>query len=224
MLSDIDNILFPNSCEVISLASQQFVYPIMKNGSSSFYYQMQQGLKPEWKILQKHELKTVKQPLIVFLRNPRERFISGVNTYIQHLERDNLNLDRRTVMWFVDNYLFLNRHYCPQFFWLINLARYMGTSVQLDLQPMSAVSQYANLNFDADVKAPTQEFLKDIEQFNWKKLELYLYLDQIIVDMVGQTVTFDRILEKIRQVPVLDDLIISKTINIASLLNGMSKT
>ena len=35
MLSRLDEIIYPNRCEVIQLASQRFFYPIYKNGSSS---------------------------------------------------------------------------------------------------------------------------------------------------------------------------------------------
>jgi hypothetical protein len=220
MLSDIDNILFPNSCEVISLASQHFVYPIMKNGSSSFYYQMQQGLKPEWKILRNQEVKCIEAPLIVFLRNPKKRFISGVNTYLQHLDRDGLKLDRNTVLWFIDNYLFLNRHYYPQFFWLVNLANHAGVDVRLDLKSMSDISVYTDLNFRADVTPPTMEFLKSIEHFNWSKLELYFYLDQLLVDMVGQCLTFQEILIALNQDATIKNLVLDPSLKINNVLSS----
>ena len=35
MLSRIDEFIFPDRCEGNSITSQQFVYPIFKNGSSS---------------------------------------------------------------------------------------------------------------------------------------------------------------------------------------------
>lgn len=221
MLSDIDNILFPNSCEVIQLASQQFVYPIMKNGSSSFYYQIQQGLRPDWKILRKQEVSCVEQPFIVFLRNPKKRFISGVNTYLQHLDRDGLNLDRNTVLWFINNYLFLNRHYCPQFFWLVSLANHTSVDVRLDLKTMSNIIEYTDLDFHADVKPPTTEFLQSIEHFNWKKLELYFYLDQLVVNMVGQCLTFREILLSLYQDATIKNLLLDPSIKINNVLSSI---
>lgn len=217
MLSDIDNILFPKSCEVIQLASQQFVFPIMKNGSSSFYWQIQNGSRLDWKILNELEIKNIKVPVMVFLRNPKQRFISGVNTYLQHLKRDYAELDTKTILWFVDNYLFLNRHYCPQFFWLMQLSK--QADLLLDLQPMDAITQYTNLDFHAEVDAPTEEFLKIIDSFNWKKLELYFYLDQVLLDNIGQTMSFAQILNKIRSIPQLNDLIITPTITLSNVLS-----
>ena len=218
MLSDIDNILFPESCEVIQLASQQFVFPIMKNGSSSFYWQLQNGSRPDWKILNKFDIQNIKVPVMVFLRNPKQRFISGVNTYLQHLHRDyHHELDTKTILWFVDNYLFLNRHYCPQFFWLLHLANH--ADLLLDLRPMSDIDQYANLNDRAAITPPSDEFLKILDDFNWKKLELYFYLDQILLDNIGKITTFSQLLTEIRKAPQLNDLILNRTIKLFNVLS-----
>jgi hypothetical protein len=121
MFSHLDDIIFPDSCEVIQVASQQFVYPIFKNGSSSLINSIDEK---DWHIIDINCISSISSPITVFLRNPRDRFISGVNTYVQHMIKTNPNLDSQTILFFVDQYYFLNRHFCPQFFWLINLARY----------------------------------------------------------------------------------------------------
>lgn len=219
MLSNIDIILFPERCEIIHLGdSQRCVYPIMKNGSSSFYMQIQYGMKPDWQILTQHDKDKITFPLITFIRNPRARFISGVNTYLQHLQRDYPHLDYKTILWFVDHYLFLNQHYCPQFFWLVNLARYFGKDVALDLRSMDDIQALAAINDDALVKPPTREFLNDIKEFDWKKLEVYFFLDQILVDLIGQTVTFEDILCKVKQQPILNELVLTPTFNLTDVL------
>ena len=105
MFSKIDDIIFPNSCEVIQLSSQQFVFPIMKNGSSSFFMQIQKRIRTDWKVIVNDDIKKINYPITIFLRSPRERFISGVNTYLQHLERDYPGLDRKTILWFVNNFI-----------------------------------------------------------------------------------------------------------------------
>lgn len=211
MFSEVDNIIFPNRCEVIQLASHLFVYPIMKNGSSSFYIQIQHGLQKEWKIIKNQEIKSIAAPIITFIREPKNRFISGVNTYLYHLHRDNLNLDTQTILWFVNQYLFLDRHYCPQFFWLINLSRYCNADTLIEIQSMDSVNQYASINFDADVPKASEEFYKLIEKFNWNKLELYFYLDQILYDLIGQSLTYQQILDKIKNRPELYDLVFNQT-------------
>jgi len=222
MFSKIDNIIFPNSCEVIQLASQQFVFPIMKNGSSSFLGQIQKQIRTDWKIIVDEDIKKIDSPIIVFLRSPRERFISGVNTYLQHLERDYPGLDQKTILWFVDNYIFLNRHYCPQFFWLINFSRFINPKVKLVLKPMSEITEFVNTHQHADITPPTLQFLRDIEEFNWSQLDLYFYLDQLLVDRIGQSLTYNELIKDIQtNHRELFDLIFKPTFDI---VNALPKT
>lgn len=211
MFSELDNIIFPDCCEVIQLASQQFVYPIMKNGSSSFYLQITQGNLQNWKVIRNSNISNISAPLITFIREPKERFISGVNTYVHHLKRDTPHLDNETILWFVDNYLFLNRHYCPQFFWLVNLSRYCNPNTVLSLRSMSSVGGFAGIDFSAEVPPPTAEFVQRINQFNWKPLELYFYLDQILYDLIGQDLTYQEILSEVKKHRDLYKLVFEKT-------------
>jgi len=200
MFSEIDDTIFPDSCEVIYLSSSQhYVFPIMKNGSSSFFVQIQSGQRPDWQIITNKQITQIRQPITVFIREPKERFISGVNTYLQHIDRDYPGLDHKTILWFVDNYLFLNRHYCPQFFWLLNLNRYLHPTAKLKFSSMSDIDSLTNLNFRADIVPPTAELLQKIENFNWKKLDLYFYLDQLLLDRVGQEFTFDELISDIQK-------------------------
>lgn len=225
MLSEIDVELFPDRCEVIQIeASQRFVFPIMKNGSSSFYMPIQIGLSTEFRILEADKLIGVQrqQPFITFLRNPKDRFISGVNTYVQHVIRDNSNLDVSTIMWFVKNYLFLNRHYCPQFFWLVNLAKILGPDVKFELKTMDEVSAYTKYHSKADVLPPSEIFVEKIKTFDWEKLELYFYLDQTLLELAGQVVTFREIVDRINSIEILRECILTKSLRIANILNELS--
>jgi hypothetical protein len=220
MFNEIDKTIFPERCEVIYLdSSQQYVFPIMKNGSSSFFVQIQKGYRTDWEIITDNDITQIRQPITVFLRPPKERFISGVNTYLQHLDRDYPGLDHKTVLWFVDNYLFLNRHYCPQFFWLVNLNRYLHPTTQLRLCSMSDIDELANMNYRAEVEPPSSEFLESIKDFNWNKLDLYFYLDQVLIDHIGQTVTFSELIKNLRiKHSNLYDLIFKKTQHIIDAL------
>jgi len=199
MFSEIDNTIFPDRCAVIYLGSaQRYIFPIMKNGSSSFFVQIQKGYPADWKIVTNNDITQIRQPITVFLRPPKERFISGVNTYLQHLERDCPGLDRKTILWFVDNYLFLNRHYCPQFYWLLNLNKYLHPDTLLKLCPMSDIDELANMNYHAEVEPPSSEFLQNIKDFNWSKLDLYFYLDQLLLDRIGQQLTYHELMSDIQ--------------------------
>jgi hypothetical protein len=195
MFSEIDKTIFPNNCEVLEIIpSQLYVYPIFKNGSSSLVESIPDF---DWKIINQDNIHLIQHPITVFLRDPKERFISGVNTFLQHCHRDYQNLDTRTILFFVEKYLFLNRHYAPQFFWLMNLARY--TSMPLNFCDITDISKLTPVHSRAEIKPPTQEFLTNIKDFPWKKLEVYFLLDQLLIERIGQQLTFLELVDDIKQ-------------------------
>lgn len=215
MFCEIDSILFPHSCEVLEIVpSQLYVFPIFKCGHSSLHTSAR---RDGWRTLANEEIANINATITVFLRDPRSRFVSGVNTYLQHIKRDYPDLDERTVLWFVDNYLFLNRHYCPQFFWLLNLAKFAGSNVKLKLEHQSNLHTVTKFHSDARVKKPSTDFLQQIEKFDWKKLELYFYLDQLLIDRVGQEVSVAELVNIVKtQHPELYQLIFERTLNLVN--------
>jgi hypothetical protein len=217
VFSEVDNIIFPDSCEVIQTASQHFVYPIFKCGRSSLHQSMEYK---GWKFLSEDEIKQITTPITVFLRNPRERFLSGVNTYLQHLSAEGNDLEQHTVLYFVNKYLFLNRHYAPQFFWLLHLAKFVGIDAQVTLCDVTEISQLTSRHSHAEVEPLTDELKEKIESFDWSKLELYFYLDQILLDHIGQTITIGQLIKHARiNHSNLYELVFQNTLNIANVLS-----
>lgn len=215
MFSGIDKTIFPDSCEVIQTSSQQFLYPIFKNGRSTL-----KKTVARYKWLYVNNLEEIDSPVTVFLRNPKERFISGVNTYVQHLQKSNPALDTNTILFFVNQYLFLNIHYCPQFFWLINLAKHTSANIQLQLKSIDSLSEITPWFSDAEVLPPSDEFLKSIADFDWNQLDLYFYLDQILIDRVGQTMSFDELWKTIKNdFPELYQLVFADSLELANVLS-----
>lgn len=216
MFSEIDHVIFPDSCEVIEIVpSQHYVYPIFKNGSTSLHKTQQ---LENWSSVFNHEIGSIKQPITVYLRDPKQRFISGLNTFVQHYARDWPQLDTDTVLHFAENYLWLNRHFCPQFFWLINLARY--SREPLVLKDLSAINQLVSINDRAKIIPPSTEFLQKLEKFPWHKLELYFFLDQILIDQIGNTVCFEDLIMQIKNNhKQLYQLVFEKTVSIAHVLS-----
>ena len=215
MFSEIDKTIFPDSCEVLEIVpSQLFVYPIFKNGSSSLN---ESAPKLGWNTIKDSDISKIQTPITVFLRDPKERFISGVNTFLQHCHRDYKDLDTRTILFFVEKYLFLNRHYAPQFFWLINLARY--SQAPLKFQHMNDISQLTSYVTRANVTPSTEEFLENIKNFPWNQLELYFLLDQLLIDRIGTQTTFVDLLNNIKNTHhELYELIFEKTHRIFDVL------
>jgi hypothetical protein len=196
MLSRIDNIIYPNRCEVIELTSHQYIYPIYKNGYSSLiYYQRQKNLK----ILFNQQI-TKLSNIDIILRDPLDRFVSGVNSFVYDIRLTNPELDYKTILYFVENYLFLNRHYAPQISWLINLSRYLNPTAKLKLHGIDSISQFTPLTVisykddkELVLHSEDTERLKSIEHN-----EVYLKLDSLILELVGQELTFAEILEYIQ--------------------------
>ena len=190
MLSRIDEIIFPNRCEVIEIpALQRFVYPIYKNGSSSLIeYARQQGYKTFFN----EQIKRISIIDVVF-RDPISRFLSGVNTYVYNTKQANPQLDVDTIIYFAENYLFLNRHYAPQLSWIINLSKYTNTMAVLQLHDMSILNKFTPLSIKPnETDMLSEEVISRLK--NNIHNEMYQRLDYLLLELVGKEVTVNEIL------------------------------
>jgi hypothetical protein len=195
MLSHLDRILFPDRCEVIEIIpSQRYVYVIFKNGHSSF---LSYRLKNNCQILINQQIQKINNIDIV-IRNPQDRLISGINTFIQYTLRNNPKLDSSTVEWFAQNYLYLNRHYCPQFSWLLNLARYLDTDTKLNFLSMADIGTITGLDEKpVGVTTAPDELINQIALI--KNNEMYQRVDMVIFECIGQSLTFSELLKHIKK-------------------------
>ena len=86
------NNLLNTNCQAIRVEPYGFIaYPIYKNGRTSLWHYSKEN---NCKTFTNEELKTLNH-IVVYLRNPLERFISGVHTY---LEFENLGSQEDTVL------------------------------------------------------------------------------------------------------------------------------
>jgi hypothetical protein len=190
MRTALDTELFPNRCEVVAMPlHNQWVYIIQKNGSSSLSHQQS---KDNLTVLVNNEIQTLDY-VDVYIRNPQIRYISGVNTYLQHLQRDHPELDFLTAFWFAKRYKFLNTHYLPQFHWLANLSRYMRHNAKMRIRDFDDFGNVTDFESRALVTPPTQDFADRLLQDN-QGIEFWLYLDQILLDLAGQEFTWSELL------------------------------
>jgi hypothetical protein len=87
---------------------------------------------------------------------------------------------------------------------------------------MDGISKFTDINYRADITPPTPKFLTDIETFNWSQLELYFYLDQLLLDRIGQTLTYNELVTDIQiKHKELYNLIFKHTVDI---VNALPKT
>jgi hypothetical protein len=191
MLTALDFELYPDDCEVVEIPlHDQRVYLIQKNGSSSLRKQIE---KYNYKLFSNQQIQGL-ATVDVYVRNPRARYISGVNTYLQHLARDHPGLDYNTAFWFAKRYKFLNRHYLPQLHWLANLSRYLSPHARLRFRDFAKFGDIVDINFRALVEPPSVAFVKKLLDDD-PDLDFWLFLDQILLDLIGQTMTWQELLD-----------------------------
>ena len=189
MKTALDTELFPTKCEVVEMPlHNQWVYLIQKNGSSSLRIQQS---RDNLAVFTNDEISALDY-VDVYIRNPRARYVSGINTYLQHLHRDHPELDYLTAFWFARRYKFLNTHYLPQFHWVANISKYLRDDTLIRFRNFQTFGNIADINNDAKVNKPTQEFIKRLFQDD-KSIELWLYLDQILLDLAGQEMTWKQL-------------------------------
>lgn len=218
MLSQLDHIIFPDRCEVYEIVpSQRYLYPIFKNGSSSI---MMTAQDKGWKVLVNEQIRRANNIEIV-LRDPDSRMRSGINTFVQQIKIDNPELDKNTILWFAKNYLFLNRHYCPQFLWLVNLARYLPPGAKLHFCSMEDLDDLAMF----DMKPPGIRD-SDIDTGSIEHSEMYQRIDQVLIEHCqGKSLTFEQVVGYIQQIdPKAYEYVVGRAKKILDPLYVLSKT
>ena len=194
MQTALDTELFPTKCEVVSLPlHSQWVYLIQKNGSSSLRIQQS---RDNLAVFTNDEISALDY-VDVYIRNPRARYVSGVNTYLQHLQRDHPELDYLTAFWFARRYKFLNTHYLPQFYWIANLSQYLRDDTLIRFRNFKTFNNVTDINDSAGVIKPTQQFIQQLFQDD-TSIELWLYLDQILLELAGQEMTWKQLINYYR--------------------------
>ena len=205
MLSYLDPILFPDECEILVAETGQLIYPIYKNGSSS--------LKAQYtNVVPQDQLKSRVAQVQVYVREPFDRFVSGVQTYL----KNNPHLDRATALTMIDQYLFLDRHFALQFHWLVNLVR-QTNNPWITISPWTELSNATELTWNVLARDETL-----IEYFQPNtKIWYYLQLDKVLFEkFVGKTVKFKDIITHIHTfLPDLYDEVIRRSQDLCNVLD-----
>lgn len=197
MLTALDDELFSKDCEVVHVPSHDLrIYLIQKNASSSL---RREAKKQQWTIDHNHEI-TCLSSIDVFLREPRERLASGINTFVQDLYRNRLDLDYATCEFMATKYLFLNRHYMPQWHWLVNLARWLHHDCEIRLHPLEDLKR-VTAHRDRGLVHPITEHDKKRILAQCGDISVWMLLDEILIGRTGQSFTWAGLLDLYRQHP-----------------------
>jgi len=172
MFSYIDPILFPDQLKVYELTPGQHVYPIYKNASTTIG-------RNAIRELNYFDIRKL-QEVDVYLRDPFERYVSGVQTYLSH----HPELDRETALKFIDEFLFLNSHFSLQFHWVVNLSRMSEARYHF-----RHVDELKSVTHEVWNALTRDQALVDRFQ-DHSKLHYYLQLDKILYnEFMGESVT-----------------------------------
>jgi hypothetical protein len=195
MFTRLDDILYPSKVEVVHFNDHnKYIYPIFKNGSTSI---KQRQEREGYSSVVNDQIKKLTD-IDVFLRNPKERYRSGFQTFLYN----NSELDYQTIFQLGQQGYIFDRHYLPQINWLLNLMRYMDSSAKIHIHHLDMLVHYAGRNkldpLKSDLEVPMSPWM-----------EMALRLDWILWNnMSGQGWTPREILTKLAE----DDTIAYSTI------------
>jgi hypothetical protein len=178
--------IFTTDCLVIKMPNGEYVYPIFKNGRSSLRRFAKQD---QLEVIKNEQLSTLTD-ITVFLREPVERFVSGVHTVIEFEDI----VDVPAFLKEVENFNFYNRHFIPQVYWLLHLLKYFKGKVKL--LPVKALYNLIPNRDAPNINKLTAERQQQILSIEHKN---YIQADQrLMYSYLGKTVELKTIIEEFK--------------------------
>ena len=179
-------------CEVIKFSKELTIYPIFKNGRSSLTIYADCNNLP---IVKNKKILNLKD-ITIYIRDPLERFVSGVHTffYLNQLKINNNNLKK------IDSFEIVDRHFLPQSFWLLHLYKfYRGYVI---LKDVKEVYDLVPLREGPWTKNPipwvklTKQQEKQIKHLDYKK---FTDVDtQILYKYMNKKIQLSKIIKEIK--------------------------
>lgn len=180
------------TCEVFKFSKKLNIYPIFKNGRSSL---LQWALRNNIPVVKNKKISDLKD-ITIYIRDPLERFISGVHTffYLNQLKIDDETLEK------IDNFKIIDRHFMPQSFWLFHLYKFYRGDVIL--KPVEEVYDLVPLRGGPWTKNPipwitlTQQQEDQIKSLDYKKFTDIDY--EILNKYMNKKIRLDKIIKEIK--------------------------
>ena len=161
------NKLINTDCVVIE-KNGEHIYPIFKNGSTSL-------LTEADRLLTNSEISTCRD-IKILIREPASRFVSGLNQYCEFHGLDVLETHDK-----VKNGTLSDRHFAPQWIWLMHLMRYYKGTVTLE--------SFDNLNKYCSVHHKKRK--SNIEAV--EPLQEYTQQDMVLIKHIGQNLNIEKL-------------------------------
>lgn len=180
--------VFTNDCEVVQSKNKTFLYIIYKNGYTSLKnYTKENNLK----VLKNKELEELDE-INIFLRDPLERFISGVHTVIEIEKIKNVDVFLNSI----ENLKYFNRHFMPQVFWLFHLLKYFKGNVKL--LPIQELYHLIPNRESPAIKKMSKARKEKIISLNSK---IYTQCDnKLIESYLGKTIKLTKLMKNFKNV------------------------
>jgi len=167
------NKLFNTDCLVIKIG-RHTVYPIFRVGYTSLV------TDADRMYINKQISKC--EHIDVLIRDPRDRFISGVSEYCR---QNKLDIEKTVEL--IEQGKLVDRHFAPQYLWLMHLYRfYRGT---ITLKPFEYISNI------------TQQHLRANELHQWiEPINQFISVDLDLMNGLHKTVLLEDIIRKHKNV------------------------
>ena len=152
------NKLLNTDCTVVDIGPHT-VYPIFRVGHTSLMASANNTYTNKQIAECKH--------IDILIRDPGERFVSGLNQY----SRDN-NLEVEETWDLVEQGRLVDRHFAPQYMWLLHLYKFYKGAVTL--KPFSHIKKITNMHEKKDKrKKVSVALLKTFVEVDYKLMEHY---------------------------------------------------
>tara|TARA_B100000519_G_scaffold200359_1_gene213334 strand:+ start:1832 stop:2359 length:528 start_codon:yes stop_codon:yes gene_type:complete len=166
------NKLINTDCVVVGIGDQK-IYPIFRNGSSSL-------INSANKKYVNNKIKKLDN-IIILLRDPEYRFVSGLNEYCRQNKLD--------IEWAWqeahDNRL-VDRHFAPQWIWLFHLYKYYKGSVTL--KPFASIKKYCQVQKH---RTKTRKYVSLLKHF--------VEIDYALMEHLNETISLETLVRKYKK-------------------------
>lgn len=115
--------ILTSDCKVVKFKKNFFVYPIFKNGSSSI---TDFAKEKKLEYMTNSEIQKIDQ-IHVYLRDPIQRFVSGVHTYF-YLAKKKINIPDLEK---IGQCELLDKHFIPQYMWIMHLRKFFNGKIKI---------------------------------------------------------------------------------------------